>query len=117
MMAGMLLGILTYRPIFNTFLKNSDVRMMELSERGGGRVKEGDPKTELQPIKNSTDTLLLQSTEIVLFNGISSWGCKPRGKVVIFSLISFLLAIPRPVNGRTSHVRMTKLPVKTKNAF
>jgi MFS family permease len=32
MMAGMLLGILTYRPIFNTFLKNTDISKLETAE-------------------------------------------------------------------------------------
>ena len=49
MMAGMLLGILTYRPIFNTFLKDSNIPSLLLEN----------------PTANSNETLVLKTDSLI----------------------------------------------------
>lgn len=71
MMVGMLLGILTYRPIFNTFLKDSHIEVPDSIGRNITEVRE--PTLKLDPIKNSKDSLVtttiyLESKEGNRFN-------------------------------------------------
>ena len=56
MMAGLLLGILTYRPIFDTFLK--DTNYVELKETS---APIGDVKIKKETIKNTNDSLIIYS--------------------------------------------------------
>lgn len=63
MMAGMLLGIITYRPIFNEFLEATHV---ENWEPGGAAQKQASIKYE--PIKSSTDSLRITTTNVTYWN-------------------------------------------------
>jgi len=64
MMAGMLLGILTYRPIFNTFLNDTDVRQYNFGQVDF--IKEHFDKKI-----TDKDTILKISSEHITHNGIS----------------------------------------------
>ncbi|MGZ8511607.1 MAG: MFS transporter [Chitinophagaceae bacterium] len=63
MMAGMLLGILTYRPIFNTFLKDTAVP---------STVNEKNPQPGVQKfhVTNKNDTITTTTTPHYLITGI-----------------------------------------------
>jgi MFS family permease len=61
MMAGMLLGILTYRPMFNEFLKNTNVKeWMKDSSLIGANEKSAN---SLDSIRNSDTLLIIQRIE------------------------------------------------------
>jgi MFS family permease len=64
MMAGMLLGVLTFRPIFNTFLKDTDVKQYNFGQVTF--VKEQADKKLL-----NRDTVLKISSDYITHNGIS----------------------------------------------
>ena len=64
MMAGMLLGILTYRPIFNTFLEDTDTTKWELN---GAFQEHTTIKSEA--IKRSADSLRTTATVFSYWNG------------------------------------------------
>ena len=68
MMAGMLLGILTYRPIFNIFLEDSDMKK-EMSVNTNH--KQTDPTITTSLIPGTTDSLLTIKSLITLENGSS----------------------------------------------
>jgi MFS family permease len=55
MLTGMLLGILTYRPIFNTFLKDTDIKSW--TKQKPKVIRETNIKRE--SIKNSKDSLII----------------------------------------------------------
>ncbi|WP_026309685.1 MFS transporter [Niabella aurantiaca] len=63
MMAGMLLGILTYRPIFNTLLVDAG------TDQWNTEISNSQVKKETKPLANSNDSLLLTATHIELSNG------------------------------------------------
>ena len=65
MMLGMLLGILTYRPIFNTFLQDTapgDWQKISSANMGAINIKQ-------EPLKNGMGTLLTKSTQFSLHDG------------------------------------------------
>jgi MFS family permease len=63
MMLGMLLGILTYRPIFSTFLQDTDSKVWQTNAVAGESI------TKKAPIKNSTAILDITSTKFQLADG------------------------------------------------
>ncbi len=65
MMAGMLLGILTYRPIFNTFLRNTNISEWQKKNEIHG----SDPKIKTEEIKSTNDSLLTYTTSFQLSDG------------------------------------------------
>ena len=65
MMFGMLLGIITYRPIFNTFLK--DTESTEWQKISSAKMSPISRKTEA--IKNSTNSMLTNTTMFSLHDG------------------------------------------------
>lgn len=65
MMAGMFLGIVTYRPIFNEFLKDTAPQEWQMISSATMA-----PLTKIiQPIANSTDSVLIQSSRFTLRDG------------------------------------------------
>ncbi len=62
MMAGMLLGILTYRPIFNTFLKQTDIASWQEEVP----IAQGKSIVKTAEIKNSTDSVFTITTKYSL---------------------------------------------------
>ena len=66
MMAGMLLGILTYRPIFNTFLKDTDIA----SWQEEAPIPRGASTIKTEKIKNSVDSLITITTNYSLAGGV-----------------------------------------------
>jgi MFS family permease len=64
MMGGMLLGLLTYRPIFNTFLQDSNVKKYNFGQVNF--IKERADKT-----LSGMDTVLKISSDYITQNGIS----------------------------------------------
>lgn len=70
MMAGLLLGILTYRPIFNTFLTNTDVKEWVDDMKGSNQQATlGDPVKKMDAIKNSKDSLEITTYRVSLPDG------------------------------------------------
>ncbi|MBL7741450.1 MAG: MHS family MFS transporter [Chitinophagaceae bacterium] len=67
MMLGMLLGILTYRPIFNTFLEDSriDKEMIESM----GVIREDEPINILEQLKDGKGTVVVVSQNLSLSDG------------------------------------------------
>ena len=65
MMAGMLLGIVTYRPIFNEFLK--DTAPQEWQRISSANMAALNKKTE--PVANSNDSVLIHSARFTLRDG------------------------------------------------
>ena len=63
MMAGMLLGIITYRPIFNTFLKDTDETSAGMA-RKSPYDQVGIPADKTELIKNSRDTLVIKTNPL-----------------------------------------------------
>jgi MFS family permease len=57
MMLGMLLGILTYRPIFSVFLKNTDVAEWKKENPS----PDGDVKIKREAVKNTGDSVVIYS--------------------------------------------------------
>ncbi|NOT50292.1 MAG: MHS family MFS transporter [Chitinophagaceae bacterium] len=71
MMAGMALAIFTYRPIFNTFLKDSNGHYQEaFSGKGITRSNEKAIGTKIEAISNSEDSLMTRNTLVTLSNGM-----------------------------------------------
>jgi MFS family permease len=66
MMLGMLLGILTYRPIFNTFLKQTDVASWQQETP----IAQGASTVKTEGIKDSNDSLVTTTTNYSLAGGI-----------------------------------------------
>jgi MFS family permease len=64
MMVGMLLGILTFRPIFGTFLKQTDFAHFQEAVW----KPEDAPTVKTEPIKNSADSILQITTH---YSGVS----------------------------------------------
>ncbi|MEQ1677024.1 MAG: MFS transporter [Chitinophagaceae bacterium] len=64
MMAGMLLAVLTYRPIFDTFLKNSSTGTLNIKEE-----KQVSQKFELT--RNNQDSISITVSKITYENGLS----------------------------------------------
>jgi MFS family permease len=64
MMTGMLLGILTYRPIFNTFLADTDIN----NWKNTGIVWTDSPTIKKEAIKNSLDSLRTTTSVFHLIN-------------------------------------------------
>lgn len=63
MLLGMLLGIITYRPIFNAFLNNAEVSTW-------GQVAESEkPEVNKTAIANTGDTLITSTEPVWLYNG------------------------------------------------
>lgn len=58
MMAGMLAAVLTYRPIFNTFLREADLKTTFTSPEG--------PLGKLEIFPNKNDTIRTKDSEIIL---------------------------------------------------
>jgi len=67
MMAGMLLGILTYRPIFNTFLRDSKIDEKMITSYGVVDESKQVKKTEL--LKNTKDSVITTTQQITLPDG------------------------------------------------
>lgn len=65
MLAGMLLGILTYRPIFNYFLQATDSKSW-LAEEGTATMP---PVVKMEAVKNSTDSVVLTTASFSLADG------------------------------------------------
>lgn len=65
MMLGMLLGILTYRPIFNTFLKDSSVEILNIKE-------EKQLSHKFQFARSNYDSISTTETRIIYSNGLTS---------------------------------------------
>jgi MFS family permease len=68
MMAGLLLGIVTYRPIFDTFLKDSNPQNWEFAR---ATKVVNMPSIKKEPIKNSTDSLLITTDRLISNDGNS----------------------------------------------
>ena len=67
MMAGMLLGILTYRPIFNTFLRDSKIDEKMIASYEVVDESKQMKKTEL--LKNTKDSVITTTQQITLPDG------------------------------------------------
>jgi MFS family permease len=65
MMLGMLLGILTYRPIFNNFLQETNMAEWKKT----APQKTSGPEVKREVIKNTGDTLVITTTHFFLSNG------------------------------------------------
>ena len=65
MLAGMLLGILTYRPISNYFLQATDSKSW-LAEEGTATMP---PVVKMEAVKNSTDSVVLTTASFSLADG------------------------------------------------
>jgi MFS family permease len=65
MMAGMLLGIITYRPIFNTFLKDTNTSKWT----NPASIPKGMTKIKMEAIKNSKDSLVISTTPYFVMQG------------------------------------------------
>ncbi len=66
MMIGMLLGILTYRPIYQAFLDNTDISTTQASE-----VKTlEEPTFKYESIKGTLDSLIFVSSKKQTANGV-----------------------------------------------
>jgi len=66
MLVGMLLGILTYRPIFNTFLKDTN----EIAWKVDNSISIDQPIVKKEQVKNSSDTLASTTVIYSLSNGV-----------------------------------------------
>jgi hypothetical protein len=64
MLLGMLLGILTYRPIFNTFLKNTNINEWKKETM----LTSGNATLKKEAIKNTFDSLVSTTTVFQLTN-------------------------------------------------
>jgi len=69
MMAGMLMGILTYRPIFNTFLKDSNIPNLLSGNPGAKSAENLELKTDTLVEQHALLTLKYQSAKWVLDDG------------------------------------------------
>jgi MFS family permease len=67
MLAGMLLGIIFYRPIYQTFLDETDVSQVSQEQI----LKTEEPVVKRLPSTNTTDILYTTSTRITLNSGMS----------------------------------------------
>lgn len=67
MMAGMLLGILTYRPIFNAFLTESKIDEKMIASYGV--VDESKQAKKIELVKNTKDSVIITSQQISLPDG------------------------------------------------
>ena len=65
MMAGMLLAILTYRPIFSSFLESTNI----VSWQKENPVQSGETKIRKELISKTTDSLLISTTLFTLPDG------------------------------------------------
>ena len=65
MMAGMLLAILTYRPIFSSFLESTNI----VSWQKENPVQSGETKVRKELISKTTDSLLISTTLFTLPDG------------------------------------------------
>ena len=65
MMAGMLLAILTYRPIFSSFLESTNI----VSWQKENPVQSGETKVRKELISKTTDSLLISTTLFTLSDG------------------------------------------------
>ncbi len=65
MMAGMLLAILTYRPIFGSFLESTNIASWQKENP----VQSGETKIKKELIKNTTDSLVISTTLFTLSDG------------------------------------------------
>lgn len=72
MIAGMVLGILTYRPIFSSFLKDADV----LSWHKDVSFSSTEPVVKRTPIKDSKDSLQTLTVKFTAVNGAAYTGIK-----------------------------------------
>ena len=71
MMGGMALAVFTYRPIFNTFLNDTNVFALENRLNSDVKiVKEEKTRTFVEAGKNPTDSLFLESIVNHLSNGM-----------------------------------------------
>jgi MFS family permease len=68
MMAGLLLGILTYRPIFNYFLENSKITKSRI--QSSDLVKEEKETIKAELIKNTNDSIITTSKVFLLSGGM-----------------------------------------------
>ena len=69
MLLGMLLGVILYRPIFNTFLKDANINPQEAMLKL--RISQSSNTTDTVVTDNSTKYITHTSTNYVLPNGIS----------------------------------------------
>ena len=67
MMTGMLLGILTYRPIFNSFLEDSKIDTYKIESLGVIDQEAASRKSE--PLKNGNGSIEIVSTKMSLPDG------------------------------------------------
>ena len=65
MMAGMLVAILTYRPIFNTFLQSTNITAWQKENP----TQIGETKIKKELIKNTSDSLITSTTVFKLADG------------------------------------------------
>jgi MFS family permease len=65
MMLGMLLGILTYRPIFSSFLQDTEISTWQKD----GSQTLSDAATKKEAIKNSSDSIVTTTSNYTLANG------------------------------------------------
>jgi MFS family permease len=66
MLGGMLLGIIFYRPIYQTFLDDTDTSKMDLSLANYGK-----PSVKRELIDGTPDSLYTATTKVLLSNGAS----------------------------------------------
>jgi MFS family permease len=90
MMVGMLLGILTYRPIFNTFLIDTDIA----SWKNESPSLEGTPAIKKELIKNSSDSLMTTTSIFHLADNAKFTEVKTD---TLFSDNSKIIAAAKPV--------------------
>jgi MFS family permease len=85
MLGGMLLAILTYRPIYQTFLDRTDVKTLTVAEEGAPKIKlsalpSGDSlKTSSYPLKFTDGSICVKVTNDTL---TTSGEIKPAAKIL-----------------------------------
>lgn len=67
MMTGLLLGVLLYRPIFNTFLTDSKIDTALIESQG--IIKEGDRIAKTEPLKKGNGSVTMYSQHLSLGEG------------------------------------------------
>ena len=65
MMSGMLLAILTYRPIFSNFLQSTNIEVWQKEKP----IQSGETKIKKELIKNTTDSLVISTTVFAFPDG------------------------------------------------
>lgn len=68
MLTGMLLGIVCYRPIYQSFLKDTDIVNMTAN---ASKISASEPLVAMKSIAGTSDSLLIRSSTLNFTNGVS----------------------------------------------